>query len=192
MGWLKRTISALMALVAVGILLAVGFSDHSGDYGKVSLPQGGIVELPAGTVTVFDRFQGDPSEYEQNTAGLSFQVTPVGGGPPVAAKVEGGAGSSDQVQRTETIGEFGALAKLDVPAVGSYEVTGTSDLAPGAVNLDFGTNAGSALLARWKLIAGLLVGAFVLSLIPVPRSGRRWGGAPDPAWSSDPRAPYAG
>jgi hypothetical protein len=192
MRWLKRTISALLALVAVGIIVAVGFSEHSGDYGRVSLPQGGVVHLPKGQVTVFDRFTGDPTEYEQNTAGLTFQVTPVGGGTPIAAKLENGDVSDTQVQRTETIGEFGAVAKLKVPSTGEYEVTGTSNLAPGAVYLDFGTNAGSALLARWKLIAALLAAAFILSVIPVPRSGRRLGRATDPTWSSDPRAPYAG
>jgi hypothetical protein len=192
MRWLKRTLSALMALAALGIVLAIGFSDHSDDYGKISLPQGGTVHLPKGEVTVFDRIQGDPSEYEQDMAGLSFQVAPAGGGPPLAAKVENGAVSETQVQRTETIGEFGALAKLSVPSAGSYAVTGSSDLAPGTVYLDFGTNAGSALLQRWKLIAGLLVGAFLLSIIPLRRSGRRWGESTDPTWSSDPRAPYAG
>src|SRR3954454_15414172 len=124
MRWLKRTISALMALTAVGIILAVGFSDHSDDYGRISLPQGGAVHLPEGEVTVFDRFQGDPSEYEQNTAGLSFQVAPVGGGPPLAATLENGEVSETQVQRTEAIGEFGSLAKLEVPSAGDYEVTG--------------------------------------------------------------------
>jgi len=39
MRWLKRTISILMLLGAAGIALAIGFSNHSDEYGQVSLPQ---------------------------------------------------------------------------------------------------------------------------------------------------------
>src|SRR3954463_1048247 len=99
MRWLKRTISALLALVAVGIIVAVGFSEHSGDYGRGSLPPGGGGPPPKGPGAGFYRFTGDPTEYEQNTAGLTFQVTPVGGGPPIVAKLENGEVSDTQVQR---------------------------------------------------------------------------------------------
>jgi hypothetical protein len=190
MRWFKRTLSTLLLLVAFGLILAIGFSDHSHDYGRVSLPQGGTVHLPEGKVTVFDRARGESSEMEDNTAAVAFQVVPTDGGEPIAIKLENGDVSDTQVQRRESIGEFGALAKLDVPRSGDYRVTGSTDLAPGTVYLDFGTNAGRALLNHWKLIAGLVLGALLLTLIPVPRS-RRWMDAPDPAWSSDPRAPYA-
>jgi hypothetical protein len=94
--------------------------------------------------------------------------------------------------RSETIGEHGALAKLEVPAAGDYVVSGSTNLPAGTSFLDFGTNAASALEHRWKLIAGLLLGALLIGLIPVPRrSGRSWEGDSG-GWSSDPRAPYAG
>jgi hypothetical protein len=191
MRWFKRTVSTLLLLVAFGVILAIGFSDHSNDYGRVSLPQGGTVHLPQGKVAVFDRVRGKTSQMENNTAAVAFQVEPVGGGEPIAIKLENGDVSDTQVQRRESIGEFGALAKLDVPKSGDYRVTGSTDLAPGTVYLDFGTNAGRALLDHWKLIAGLVLGALLLTLIPVPRS-RRWLDAADPVWSSDPREPYVG
>jgi hypothetical protein len=193
MRWLKHTLSILLVLVAVGLTVSIAFSDHSDDYGRVSLPQGGTVHLPDGKVTVFYRLHGETSELDQNAGGVAFQVAPVGGGEPVATTLENGQPSGGQVQRSETIGELGAVAKLDVPAEGDYVVTGNSNLAAGASYLEFGTNAGNAILERWKLLAALLLAAALLAIIPVPRSGRRW---PDDvgesAWSSDPRAPYAG
>jgi hypothetical protein len=144
-------------------------------------------------VTVFYRVLGDTSEIDQNTGGLAFQVTPTRGGAPIAMALASGQTSGVAVTRSETIGEVGSVAKLDVPAAGDYVVSGSTDLAPGAAYLEFGTNAGTAVLHRWKLLAGLLLGALLLALIPVPRSGRRWGAGEEPTgWSSDPRAPYAG
>jgi hypothetical protein len=193
MGWLKHTLSILLLLVAVGVALATVFSDHSDDYGEVSLPQGGTVHLPEGEVTVFYRVSGQTSELAQMTSGVAFQVAAAGGGPPLAVALEDGRVSDVAVQRSQTIGELGAIAKLDVPSAGDYLVSGNSDLAAGAASLEFGTNAGRAVLQRWRLLAGLLFGAALLAIIPVPRSRRR---SPDAAaetgWSSDPRAPYAG
>jgi hypothetical protein len=194
MRWLKHTISVVLLLVAVGVVLATAFSDHSNDYGQVLLPQGGTVHLPKGKVTVFYRARGDSTELGENSGGLAFQVTSAQGGEPIALALANGQTSGVAVTRSETIGELGAVAKLDVPAAGNYVVSGSTNLAPGTTLLEFGTNAGSAVLQRWKLLAGLLLGALLLAIIPVPRSGRRW---EDPAgepvgWSSDPRAPYAG
>jgi len=185
---LNRTISTLLLLGAFGLVLAIGFSDHSDDYGRVTLPSGGTIHLPEGTVTVYDRVSGDSSAIEDDTAQVSFQVVPAGGGEPVSLRPVNSEASDTQVTKTETIGEFGALAKLDVPGAGDYQVRGGSDLEPGSVYLDFGTNAGQALLDRWKLIVGLLVGSLVFALIPPPRRRRRW---EEPTWSSDPREPYA-
>ena len=180
--------STLLFLGALGLVLAIGFSDHSDDYGRVSLPQGGSVHLPEGKVTVYDRVGGGTSAAEDDTAAVAFQVVPAGGGEPISLRPVNSEASDTQVTKTETIGEFGALAKLDVPREGDYEVSGSSDLEPGSVYLDFGTNAGQALLNRWKLIVGLLIGACLFGLIPPPRRRRRW---EEPAWSSDPREPYA-
>jgi hypothetical protein len=192
MRWLKRTISTLMLLTAAGIALAIAFSNHSDDYGRVALPQGGTVHLPKGKVIVFDRLNASTSDLDQASAAIRFQVEPVGGGQPVGINLDNGQPSEFQVERSETIGELGAIGKLDVPAAGDYLVSGSSELPPGTASLDFGTNAGSALLNHWKLLAGLLLGAALLAFIPVPRSGRRRGHADEPHWSSDPRAPYSG
>jgi hypothetical protein len=193
MRWLAHTLSILLALTAVGLALGTAFSDHSSDYGRVSLPQGGTVHLPKGKVTVYLRQVGTPADVAaDNNGGLSFAVTPVGGGSPIAASSANGQTSDTSVTRSETIGDVGAIAKLDVPSRGDYIVSGTSDRPPGVSNLDFGTNAGSAVLQRWKLLAGLLLAALLLAVIPLPRSGRRWGAEEPTGWSSDPRAPYAG
>jgi hypothetical protein len=192
MRWLKRTLSILLLLTAVGFVLATGFSDHSEDYGKVSLPKGGTVRLPEGRVTVYDRLPAENPEIEGNTAVVGFTVVPADGGTPIAMSLANGELSGTSVTRSETIGEHGAFAKLDVPSAGDYRVTGSTDLAPGTVSLQFGTNAGAAILKRWKLLAGLVLGALVLAFIPVPRSGRRRDRVDDPHWTSDPRAPYAG
>jgi hypothetical protein len=194
MRWLKHTISILLLLAAAGVVLATAFSDHSDDYGQVPLPEGGTVQLPEGKVTVYYRMSGDAADPDVSTHGLAFRVTPVGGGQPISLALAGGQTSDVSVIRKETIGEHDAIAKLDVPAAGEYVVQGSTSLAPGTAHLEFGTNAGSAVLEKWKLLAGLLLGALLLAVIPVPRSGRRW---EDPAaepsgWSSDPRAPYAG
>jgi hypothetical protein len=192
MRWLKRTISILMLLAAAGIALAIGFSNHSDEYGQVSLPQGGTVHLPKGKVTVFDRVQGQGSEIEPGAANLAFAVVPVEGGPPIAMSLANGETSGTSVTRRVTIGELGAFVKLDVPEAGDYRVTGSTSLAPGTFYLEFGTNAGAALLDRWKLLAGLVLGALLIAFIPVPRSRRGRGHEDEPHWSSDPRAPYAG
>jgi hypothetical protein len=192
--WLKHTISVLLLLVAVGVVLATAFADHSDDYGQVSLPRGGTTHLPEGKVTVFFRVLGDQSEFGQNSGGLVFSVTPAHGGEPIAMALANGQTSGAATTRSETIGELGAVAKLDVPAAGDYVVSGRTDLAPGTSFLEFGTNAGDAVLEKWKLLAGLMLGALLLAIIPVPRSGRRWEDqeAEPTGWSSDPRAPYAG
>jgi hypothetical protein len=191
MSWLKHTISLALLLAAAVVVLATLFSGHSDDYGRVSLPQGGTVHLPKGEVIVYDSVQGDPDQLENNTSRLTFAVVPAGGGESLSMSSPNDQLSETSVTRAQTIGEVGAIAKLDVPSAGDYLVNGTAELAPGTFYLEFGTNAGSALVGKWKLIAGLLLGALLVALIPVPRSRRRLEGEPS-AWSSDPRAPYAG
>jgi hypothetical protein len=194
MRWLKHTISALLVVAAAAIALATALSSHSDDYGRVPLPQGGIVHLPEGKVTAFyDQLGNGSDPAQQPGAQFGFQVIPAGGGSPVPA-ASGGAAAADSVQQSETIGELGAVAKLDVPSSGDYVVSTSGNLQPGSSSLTFGTNAGSALVNRWHLLAGLLIAAILISLIPTTRSRRRWedeGGTPS-GWSSDPRAPYAG
>jgi hypothetical protein len=194
MRWLKHTVSVLLLVAAAAVALATGLSNHSDDYGRVPLPQGGMVHLPEGKVTVFYSQLGDSSDPAQRDGQFGFQVVPAWGGSPVPVSSGVDTASADAVQSSETIGDLGAVAKLDVPSSGDYVVSASSNLAPGSSSLEFGTNAGSALLQRWHLLAGLVIAAILITLIPTPRPKRRWddeGGAPS-GWSSDPRAPYAG
>jgi hypothetical protein len=196
MRWLKNIVSLLLLVAAVAVALATALSDHSDDYGQVPLPQGGIVHLPEGKVVVYFSQLGDGSNpTDQHSIPLGFQVVSARGGLPVPVLSAGGGGQSlSAVERSETVGELGAVAKLDVPRPGDYAVSGSTTLPAGSAFLKFGTNAGAAVLARWHLLAGLVIGAILLALIPMPRPRRRWeddSGAPT-GWSSDPRAPYAG
>jgi hypothetical protein len=192
--WVRNLVSLGMIVAAAAIALATGLSDHSGDYGQVPLPQGGIVHLPEGKVTVYFSQLGNTDPIRQVTTPFGFEVTPVGGGATVSGTSQDDAPTADGVTRSETIGELGAISKLDVPRTGDYQVTASGQFAPGSTSLTFGTNAGAALAKRWKLLVGLIVGAVLIALIPTPRTRKRWeddSGAPV-GWSDDPRAPYAG
>jgi hypothetical protein len=192
MAWLKRTISILLLVAAVAVALATAFSNHSDDYGKVPLPQGGQVHLPQGKVVVF--YSQPAGASDQVTVPFSFQVIPAAGGAPVSVSTENGTASDITGERSQTIGELGAVAKLRVPSAGEYVVSASGNLAAGSAALEFGTSAEDAVLQRWHLLAGLVLAAILIALIPVPRSRRRWEdgtGAPS-GWSSDPRSPYAG
>jgi hypothetical protein len=194
MRWLKHVISLGLLIAAASMALGTVLSDHSGDYGQVGLPQGGVVHLPEGSVTVFYSQPSDNSDPIQLSTPLSFQVVSQDG-TPLSVKTENGAPSGTAVQRSETVGELGAIAKLHVPVSANYTVQiASADQTVGATSLEFGTNSGAALLAKWHLFAGLLLGAFLIALIPVPKPRRRWDDelGPPTGWSSDPRAPYAG
>jgi hypothetical protein len=190
MSWLKHVLTVGLLLAAVVVAVATMFSSHAADYGKVVLPAGGVVHLPKGTATVFEH-EGRP--------GIDFEVTTVAGGAPIAVKSAGGTIATNGVQRSEVVGEHGAIAKLDVPADGDYRVVSTNEVA-GSATLEFGTNAATALAHKWKLLAGLVVAALLISLIPTPRRKRhrddgRRDDEPSAPTSLPPtphRAPYAG
>ena len=122
MRWLKHTVSLLLLVAAVAVTLGTVFSNHSDDYGKVPLPQGGVVHLPQGKVVVFYRQAGGGADGGP-AAPLTFQVTRVADGAPVPVSADNGATIANADQRSETIGELGAVAKLDVPSAGSYVVS---------------------------------------------------------------------
>ena len=193
MRWLKHIVSVGLLIAAATVALVTGLSDHSGDYGQVGLPQGGTVHLPAGDVIIFYKQSGANSDPIQLAAPVTFQVTSVAG-TPVPMSSENGAPAGEAVQRSENIGELGAVAKLHVPVSGYYTVSGSANMPAGGSFLKFGTNAGAALESKWHLLAGLVLGAFLIALIPVPKQKRRWEDETKPptGWSSDPRAPYAG
>ena len=127
MRWLKHTVSILLILAAVAVAMATAFTNHSADYGSVPLPQGGVVQLPEGKVIVYYR-QG---ANQAPGATFAFQVTPVAGGAPVPLTSDNGTQIAGADQRSQTIGEMGAVAKLDVPSAGEYDVSGSGDIRAG-------------------------------------------------------------
>ena len=195
MRWLRNIVSIGLLVAAAAVALATGLGNHNDDYGQVPLPQGGVVKLPEGKVVVFMRQPGESTDpIHRVSTPFTFEVVPAGGGEPVPVASSNGATTAVATQRSETIGELGSVAKLDVPATGAYRVSGSGDLAPGTSFLQFGTNSGQAMLDQWKLFAGLIGGAILIALIPMPRTKKRWGdemGEPT-GWSSDSRQPYAG
>jgi hypothetical protein len=193
MHWIKHITVPLLVLAAFAVALATVFSDNAADYGTVSLPQGGVVELPSGTVKVFYR-EGDdpPAPTTQLAAPLSFEVTPAGGGTPLDETPTTKSGNAEfQTERSADVGSPGSVADLEVPAEGSYLVRGSSGQPAGAASLTFGTDPLGAVLRRWKLLAGLLGGAFLAALVPLPRRRPHDEAAGPSGWSSDPTAPYA-
>ncbi len=197
--WLKHIVIVGLLVAAAVVALGAMFSNHSDDYGKVDLSAGGVVHLPKGTVTAYYAQAGTPTS--DQSGGLSFQAVPLAGGSPLAMSSPGGTISAEGTQRSETIGDHGAIAKLDVPANGEYRIVTATNIPPGVANLEFGTTAAKAVAAQWKVLAALVGLAFLIALIPTPRHpGRRRDDPEGPdvaetpsAWSSStPRAPYAG
>ena len=202
MNWLKPILVFGLLIAAAGVALATGLSNHNDDYGTVGLPQGGTVHLPKGEATIFYEETGRSDQIAQVSVPLTFAVTPAGGGDhlTILGTKNNQPISDASVSRSETIGELGAVAKVQVPADGMYTVTGRSGQPAGVSSLEFGTNSGAALKKKWKLIAGLIGAALLVSLIPVPRGRKRWGESEDaPGWAEDstaayarPRTPYSG
>lgn len=197
--WLKHILMAGLLIAAAAIALNALFGDHSDDYGKVDLSAGGVVHLPKGTVTAYYAQSGTPTA--DQSGGLSFQAVPVAGGSPLAMSSPGGTISAEGTQRSESIGDHGAIAKLDVPADGEYRIVTATNMQPGLAQLEFGTTAAKAVAARWKELAVLVGLAFLIALIPTPRHGGRRRDDPEgpdvaetpSGWSSSTqRAPYAG
>ena len=187
---LKRIIPVVLLLTAAGIVLATALSDHSSDYGRVPLPQGGTVELPEGTVKIFYEEEGLPQGAVGFDTRIEFRVAPAGGGEPLRAESTGRQGNEDvAVERSQDLGELGSVGELEVPAAGSYVVSGDSGRPPGTSALSFGTDPFSAVVEKWRLLALLLGAALLIMLIPV--GGRRRLERGEPSWSSDPRTPYA-
>lgn len=191
---LQRLLPKLLVLAATGVVLATLLSDHSAVYGKVTLPRGGVVTLPEGTTKVFvdeSATAGDDSSDPRHlSAPLRFDVTPVGGGPSVAKEPTTKDGTSESLTtRSQAIGSRGAVANLDVPAEGQYRVSGSLG-DNGATQLSFGLDSFMAVVGEWKLLAGLLGGAFLIAIIPLPKRGARHdsSGEPSSEASGEPSA----
>lgn len=193
MRWIKHISVPLLVVAAFAVAIAIVFTDHAADYGTVPLPQGGVVELPSGTVKVFYR-EGDEARgpIAQLSAPLRFEVTPEGGGAPLEETPTAKSGSAEfETERSADVGSPGSVADIEVPAAGSYLVSGNSGQPAGASYLTLGTDPAGAVLRRWRLLAGLLVAAALVAMIPVPRRRPHDEAAGPSGWSSDPTAPYA-
>lgn len=187
---LKQVIPIVLVLTAAGIVLATAFSEHSSDYGRVTLPQGGVVELPEGPVKIFYEEPGLSRDTVNFGRRIGFAVTPAGGGEPLRAQSTVREGEGDTaVERSQDLGELGSVAKIEVPAAGRYLVSGDSGQPAGTSALSFGTDPFSAVVDKWRLLAVLLGAALLIMLIPVGRRSRPEG--VETTWSSDPRTPYA-
>jgi hypothetical protein len=193
MRWIKQITVPLLVLAAAAVAVATVFSDHDDDYGAVPLPEGGVVELPSGTVKVFYK-EGDEarSVTAQPSTPVRFEVTPAAGGPPLEETPTAKEGNAElETQRSADVGSPGSVANIEVPAEGSYRVSGSSGRPAGASSLTFGTDPLGAVARRWKLLAGLLGAAVLVALIPLPRRRPHDEAAGPSGWSSDPTAPYA-
>ena len=189
MRWIKQVVPTLLIVAALAVALVTLFTDHKSDYGSVS-PIGGSVELPKGTVKVF--YEGAPGQRgsPKLAVPVSFQVVPAGGGAPVPLEPTAKNGTSEtQVQRSEDITSLGSIAKLDVPAEGTYLVRVRSAGALGS-SLSFGTDPFTAVVRRWEVFAVLFGLALLIAFIPGPGRWSRGREEEDVGWSSDPRAPY--
>jgi hypothetical protein len=193
MRWIKNITVPLLVLAAAAVAVATVFSNHDDDYGAVALPAGGVVELPSGTVKVFYKEGDEAREITARLAApLRFEVTPAAGGPPLEETPTAKEGSAElETQRSADVGSPGSVADIEVPAEGSYLVSGSSGQPAGASSLSFGTGPLGAVARRWKLIAGLLIGAVLVALVPLPRRRPDDEAAGPSGWSSDPTAPYA-
>ncbi len=188
---LQHLIPKLLVLAAAAVILATLLSDHSAEYGQVTLPRGGVVTLPEGTVKVFvdeSAAAGDESSDPRRlSAPLRFQVVPVGGGPALVKDPTTKDGTGEELTtRSQSIGSGGAVANLEVPSEGQYRISGSLGDS-GGTQLSFGQDSFMAVLGEWKLLAGLLGGAFLITLLPAGRRGS--GRSPSP--SDEGEAPPA-
>jgi hypothetical protein len=177
MQWLQRLLPKLLVLGAIGVTAVALLSDHKNDYGSVTLPGGGVVDLPEGTLNVFVDEDPAPGAVDDDahdlSAALNAEAVPVAGGEPVVMEPAADSGNVGELaSRSEAIGSRGTVATMDVPAAGSYRITG-SMADDSSVELGFGLSSWRAVAHDWMLIAGLLVAAFLISLIRVPKRSRR-------------------
>ena len=194
MQWLQRLLPKLLVIGAIGVVLVALFSDHKTEYGSVTLPRGGVVTLPEGTVNVFvDENPAAGAEEDGShdlPSSLNAEAVPVSGGEALVMEPAADSGTVGELaSRSEAIGSRGTVATVEVPQSGAYRISG-SMADDSSVEIGFGLNAFRAVGQEWKLIAGLLAGAFLISLIRLPK--RRSSEELDAAAHARPVSPYRG
>jgi hypothetical protein len=209
MQFLQRILPPLLVLGAVGILLSTFFSDHKADYGKVTLPAGGLVDLPEGGSTVYVGDIDIPvgSDIAQVGGSFAISVVPVDGGERPTLTPPGGDGRS-LTRSSEGLANRGAVADIDAPQAGAYRVSGSlGNLSD--VEFSFGRSSFAAVVAGWQLWGGLLLAAILIALLPKLRhrptgegwvrpdvdqgvSGGQATGEPAAASTAPPLSPYNG
>ena len=117
-------------------------------------------------------------------------AVPAAGGEPLVMEPAADSGTIGALaSRSEAIGSRGTVATIDVPESGDYRISG-SMADDSSVEIGFGLNAFRAVGQQWKLIAGLLAGAFLISLVRLPK--RRSSEELDAAAYARPVSPYRG
>jgi hypothetical protein len=178
---LKQMVFWALLIAAFAVVVTTALGDHEAEHGSLTLPPGGTVELPEGTVKVFYDEGGEAATGTALNAPLRFQVVPAAGGAPLTNQSTSSSATSTGTQRSEDLISRGSVAKLEVPSEGEYVVTGGNGVAPGVIK--FGTDPFSAVTDRWRLLAVLLGGALLVTFIPVPRT--RGSGHQDAVWAAD-------
>ena len=130
LGRVRSKLAWLIALAAVATfvlwLIGIFALNRSAKYGKVGIPGSKVVNLPTGEVDVsFDAqvtSYGGSSNVSLPIPHLGLSVVPVGGGliPGYQSSVGGTTSVNSDAHRQ--------VAKLDVPASGSYRVTVSGDV----------------------------------------------------------------
>jgi hypothetical protein len=172
---LKKLLPPALVLAAFAVAIATLLTDHSDAYGTVALPAGGALELPEGQATVFVEEPGSIDGSNELSLPLRFEVYPAGGGAPLPKEATGKESTSTVFnKRSQEMGEAGSVAEVDVPAAGTYLVSGRFGKdgpldASVPVELEFGDDPFSALARKSTLLAILLGGAILIWLLPMPR-----------------------
>lgn len=152
------TIGAVLLLGSLGIGIPVLLSGDHDEYGRVSVPGEGTVELPTGEVVVFYEEARSVGEDSLDVPGLDWQVRPPGG-DPLAFDGDGGL----EVASREDY-SFTDIERLDIDEEGHYGVIAraTSETGPGPT-LTFGTSG--VTTGRVAIVcAGIVLGVFMLFL----------------------------
>ncbi|HEX8742300.1 MAG TPA: hypothetical protein VF712_04120 [Thermoleophilaceae bacterium] len=190
---------ALFAAILGGVgafaaifIFAFGGADAADEYGRISLPGKGEVELPEGKVALYYEERVELDENESLDVPDGLRVTARREVTVKSEKVINNAVNLDD----RSLREF---AKLEIPQAGSYRVSARSS-EPGsnspAVTFGKGQLEG---LGHGAIVSGAILGAGLLVALVALLAGRR-GYTPPPAsfpvppggWGGSPGAARAG